>query len=64
MQKFKEGDICPKSATYEQFRDEDDEYAGATYRCYIRKKYPFPAGEPNHYFMEVGDSDIYLSCTK
>jgi len=46
------GEICSKTATYGQFSDRTDQYAGASYDRYVEKGERFPPSLNNHHFRE------------
>ena len=51
-QKFWSGQICPKTATYGQYSDPADEYAGPDYDRSVKQGSPFPPSLNNHHFEE------------
>lgn len=61
MEKYRAGDICPRTATWGLFRDGDDEtydYTGSAYDRYVRKGWPFPELKPGcHYRIMTGLSE-------
>lgn len=46
------GQICPKTATYGQYRDTNNAYAGKDYDRYVQKGERFPPSLNNHHFEE------------
>lgn len=52
MSKGWSGQICPKTATYGQFRDSTGEYAGTAYDRRVDKGERFPPSLNNHHFEE------------
>lgn len=50
--KYWSGDTCPKSATYGQYHDPDNKYAGTSYDRYVEKDKTFPPSLNNHHFEE------------
>lgn len=51
-QRFWSGQNCPKTATYGQYSDPKNEYAGASYDRHVKKDDPFPPSINNHHFEE------------
>lgn len=50
--KYWSGQTCPKTATYGQYRDTDNRYAGADYDRHVRVGDTFPPSLNNHHFEE------------
>jgi len=50
--KFWSGQICPKTATYGQYSDRTNDYAGVDYDCDVEKGKKFPPSLNNHHFRE------------
>ena len=51
-QRFYSGQICPKTATYGQYSDRTNEYAGASYDRKVDCGERFPPSLNNHYFAQ------------
>ncbi len=50
--KFWSGHESPKTATYGQYSDVDNAYAGDTHDKYVEKEKKFPPSLNNHHFKE------------
>lgn len=52
-QKYWSGQECPKTATYGQYRDTNDNtYAGSGYDRHVQRGERFPPSLNNHHFEE------------
>lgn len=49
---FWSGQTCPKTATYGQYRDTDNSYAGAANDRFVERGERFPPSLNNHHFTE------------
>jgi hypothetical protein len=50
--KYWSGQECPKTATYGQYSDPTNSYAGVTYDRHVQKGEHFPPSLNNHHFEE------------
>lgn len=50
--KYWSGQECPKTATYGQYSDPDNTYAGKDYDRNVEKGKNFPPSKNNHHFEE------------
>lgn len=46
------GQLCQKTATYGQYRDTDNSYAGSQFDRFVQAGSPFPPSQNNHHFEE------------
>lgn len=50
--KYWSGETCPNSATYGQYSDPTNTYAGSQYDRYVERGKNFPPSLNNHHFEE------------
>ena len=52
QKRYYSGEICPKTATYGQYSDRTNQYAGASFDRRVDKGERFPPSQNNHHFRE------------
>jgi hypothetical protein len=50
--KYWSGQTCPETATYGQYHDTNDAYAGVEYDRYVKAGETFPPSRNNHHFSK------------
>ena len=50
MGKYWAGQVCPKTGTYGQYHDTNDQYAGSQYDRHVNAGDRFPPSQNNHHY--------------